>query len=107
MNFEQQPTGDPRQTVLGFGCVLPRSSEPDFAEIENMLHSVGVVFRRIDVVGDGVMYLLAESELPKLPHDDRGPYLPVDEEGGHSLSVIRQAYLDLMVLPEHAPEARK
>ena len=96
------------ETVLGYGCVLPRGNEPEFAELEGMLKKLDVPFRRIDVKGDGVMYLINESELPKLPND-RGPYMPGEDGTGHGLSKIRQKYFDLMTENGRTvkPEERK
>jgi hypothetical protein len=91
------PPQSDREKVLGYGCVLPCDNEPEFAELEGMLGQLKVPFRRIDVIGDGVMYLIDECELPKLPRDgDEKPFMPGEDGTGHGLVKIRQKYLDLM-----------
>lgn len=89
-------TTDLTRKIVGIGCVLPEANSPEFPEIEEMLGKCSVQFRKIPIKGEGVMYLLPESEVSKLPQDDEGHYLPVDEDGGHTIYRISQAYLDLM-----------
>lgn len=82
------------------GILLPGGNSDEYRQIRAQLGARGVVFEEVGVghIGGKARKLVAAprgtagrvfhfdaGEVPKLPTDERGPYLPVEEESGHSI----------------------
>ena len=89
--------------VLGYGNIIPASQSFEFAEIEASLQRCGAAFTKVTCFEGSAIYYVSEADLDKLPRDQHGPYLPVDDESGYKLIKIRQCYVDLMTTDPRAP----
>lgn len=65
-------------------CILPGGNQPEFFELDCELIRRGVDARFSTLRGDGRLYCIPESDLGKLPVDEKGPYLG-DDNSGHSI----------------------
>lgn len=63
---------------------LPSGNTREFPRIDEELKRRDVRAEISEVLSGGRMYRFAESELPKLPQDELGPYLG-DDRSGYSL----------------------
>lgn len=71
-------------------CILPSGNKDEFLELDCEL-----IRRRVDahismLTAGGRLYRIPESDLNKMPLDEKGPYLG-DEESGHSIYKLKDA----------------
>lgn len=73
-------------------CAIPDSNE-EFDEIEAMLATLNVKYTKRGVYKKGAgdcfsrVYRIPADEATKLPTENGEPWLPVDEDSGHSLAL--------------------
>lgn len=70
-----------------FGVILPGGNSKDFPRHERELKKRKIKFGVINLPSDGRIYMFRESELSKLPHDEKGPYFG-DDDSGHTIYEI-------------------
>ena len=68
-------------------CSLPSGNASEFPELDDEIIQRGIVAHFSAFESGGRMYRIAEEEMTKLPHDERGPYLGTDNSG-HSMYPI-------------------
>ena len=67
--------------------ILPSGNQGDFPLIEEQLKGRDVIFESRALKAGGRIYRIPSSEVHKLPKDEKGPYLPITEESGHSMYI--------------------
>lgn len=67
------------------GCVLPSLNAYEFPLIKKQLKNRGVRYGFKRLKTGGGVFFFEKKEMRKLPKDDKGPYLPLDEETGYSV----------------------
>lgn len=65
-------------------CILPSGNSDEFKELDDELVKREITSDYWGLLSGGRIYRISEDQLPKLPSDNKGPYLGT-EYSGHSI----------------------
>lgn len=69
-----------------WGAYLGGGNEYEFPLIREQLRRRGVAWTELELKGGcGVAFHFDSSQLARLPADEKGPYLPVRDDDGHTI----------------------
>jgi len=67
-----------------FCICLPSGNRFEFDSIETQFHKRKIEYTKKDLLSGGIIFEFDQSQIVKLPTDDLGPFIPVDDLSGYT-----------------------
>lgn len=89
--------------MIYYYCILPSGNRSEFGNLDAELKKRGVAADYADLHAGGRLYRIPQTELPKLPKDEKGPYLGDDDSGHTIYPLVDEAIACLDPIGEFIP----